>query len=84
MYKRARAATSPPPRGPAGRVRAAPPGPGGEVAAPPAATSPPLNRITLTEGRHTVVLRNDAFPAHTLSVNVTAGETTTLRHRFGP
>ncbi len=55
-----------------------------EVDGTPAGTSPPLNRLNLTEGRHTVVLRNDAFPAHTLSVNVTAGETTTIRHRFGP
>lgn len=55
-----------------------------EVDGTPAGTSPPLNRLNLSEGRHTVVLRNDAFPAHTLSINVSAGETTTIRHRFGP
>lgn len=55
-----------------------------EVNGSPAGTAPPLNRLNLSAGRHTVTLRNDAYPPYTTTVNVTAGETITIRHRFGP
>lgn len=54
-----------------------------EVDGAPAGTVPPLNRLTLTEGRHTITLRNDEFPAHTVTVQVTAGQPVTIRHKFG-
>ncbi|MBI5334978.1 MAG: serine/threonine protein kinase [Burkholderiales bacterium] len=53
-----------------------------EVDGSPAGTSPPLNQLTLSEGRHTIVLRNDAFAPHTVVVNVVAGQTVGVKHRF--
>lgn len=55
-----------------------------EVDGMPAGTSPPLNQLTLAEGRHTLVLRNDAFAPHTVVVQVVPGQTVNVRHRFGP
>ena len=54
-----------------------------EVDGAPAGTVPPLGTLTLSEGRHTITLRNDAFPPHSVTVNVTAGQPVTIRHKFG-
>lgn len=47
-------------------------------------TTPPLNRLTLTAGRHTIVIRNTDFPPHTSTVEVDAERPVAVRHRFGP
>ncbi len=47
-------------------------------------TAPPLNQLTLTEGRHTITIRNDAFAPHVQTVNVEAGQAISIKHRFGP
>ena len=44
---------------------------------------PPLETLELREGRHTVVVRNGDFKPFVQSVDVVAGRTTLLRHRFG-
>lgn len=54
-----------------------------EVDGAPAGTAPPLNELTLSEGRHTLTIRNSDFPPHTISVNVVPGQPVTLRHKFG-
>ena len=54
-----------------------------EVDGVPAGTAPPLNELTLSEGRHTLTIRNSDFPPHTISVNVVPGQPVTLRHKFG-
>jgi serine/threonine-protein kinase len=54
-----------------------------EVDGAPAGTTPPLNKLTLTEGRHTITIRNDEFPPHTVTVNVSAGQPIMLKHKFG-
>ncbi len=46
--------------------------------------APPLNRLRLPAGPHTVTLRNSGFRPHTLRITVDADETAMLRHRFGP
>jgi len=46
-------------------------------------TAPPLTELKLTEGRHRVTIRNADFPPYSASVNVTAGQPVTLKHRFG-
>lgn len=45
--------------------------------------TPPLNELTLPEGKHKVTIRNDDFPAHTTSVTVTPGQSISVRHKFG-
>lgn len=54
-----------------------------EVDGAPAGTTPPLNKLTLSEGRHTITIRNDEFPPHTVTVNVSAGQPIMLKHKFG-
>ena len=54
-----------------------------EVDGAAAGTTPPLNEISLPEGRHQITIRNADFPPHTVTVNVTAGQPVTLKHRFG-
>lgn len=46
-------------------------------------TTPPLSRLTLPVGKHQVVVRNDDFPPHTVTVTVDDEKPVTLRHRFG-
>jgi eukaryotic-like serine/threonine-protein kinase len=46
-------------------------------------TTPPLNELTLPEGRHQITVRNADFPPYSTSVNVVPGQAVTLRHRFG-
>jgi eukaryotic-like serine/threonine-protein kinase len=54
-----------------------------EVDGKPMGTTPPLNELTLTEGKHQVTIRNDDFPAHTTTVTVTPGQPISVRHKFG-
>lgn len=55
-----------------------------EVNGSPAGTTPPLTRLTLPEGTHTVTVRNEDFPAMTFNVQVVADKPVTVRHRFAP
>ncbi|MEP7099177.1 MAG: serine/threonine-protein kinase, partial [Burkholderiales bacterium] len=45
-------------------------------------TSPPLTELSLPAGRHQVVLRNTDLPAYSTTVNVTADQPVTLKHKF--
>lgn len=54
-----------------------------EVDGTAAGTTPPLTRLTLPAGMHTITLRNADFPPHTVQVQVSADKPVTLRHRFG-
>ena len=54
-----------------------------EVDGNPAGTTPPLARLTLPEGAHTITVRNDDAPPHTVTVQVSADKPVTVRHRFG-
>jgi serine/threonine-protein kinase len=54
-----------------------------EVDGKPAGTTPPLARLTLPVGTHQIVVRNDDFPAHTVSITVSEDRPVMLRHRFG-
>ncbi len=54
-----------------------------EVNGAPAGIAPPLNRLTLTEGRHTITIRNDEFPPHRVTITVTPDQPVTVRHKFG-
>jgi eukaryotic-like serine/threonine-protein kinase len=55
-----------------------------EVNGAPAGTTPPLTRLTLPEGTHSVTVRNEDFPPMTFQVQVVADKPTTVRHRFTP
>ena len=55
-----------------------------EVDGTPAGTTPPLARLTLSEGAHTVTVRNEDFPPFTATVQVAADKPVTVRHRFAP
>ena len=46
-------------------------------------TTPPLTKLTLDEGPHTITVRNEDFPPHTVTVQVQADKPATVRHRFG-
>jgi eukaryotic-like serine/threonine-protein kinase len=48
-----------------------------------AGTTPPLARITLPEGTHTITVRNAEFAPFVTTVQVGADKTVTVRHRFG-
>ena len=50
----------------------------------PAGTTPPLTRLTLPEGTHTITVRNEDFPPFITTVQVTAEKPATVRHRFAP
>ena len=54
-----------------------------EVNGSKAGTTPPLAQLALREGTHTITIRNADFPPHRVTVHVQAGQTVTLRHRFG-
>jgi serine/threonine-protein kinase len=54
-----------------------------EVDGAAAGTTPPINEISLPEGRHQITIRNADFPPHSVTVNVTAGQPVVLKHRFG-
>jgi hypothetical protein len=46
-------------------------------------TTPPLSRLNLNEGTHTITVRNEDFPPYTTTVQVSADKPATVRHRFG-
>ncbi len=54
-----------------------------EVNGNPAGTAPPLSKLTLPEGRHTITLRNDAFAPHSVTIQVSPDQPVTVRHKFG-
>jgi serine/threonine-protein kinase len=54
-----------------------------EVDGAAAGTVPPLTRLSLPEGSHTITLRNADFPPFTTTVKITADQPVTLKHRFG-
>ena len=54
-----------------------------EVDGTPAGTTPPLTRLNLSEGTHTITVRNEDFPPFTTTVQVSADKAVTVRHRFG-
>lgn len=54
-----------------------------EVNGASAGTTPPLARLTLPTGTHTVVIRNDDFPPYRTTVTIGADRAATVRHRFG-
>ena len=54
-----------------------------EVDGTASGAAPPITELALTEGRHQIVVRNGDFPPFTASINVTAGQTVSLRHKFG-
>jgi len=54
-----------------------------EVDGASSGAAPPITELTLSEGRHQIVVRNGDYAPHTVSVNVTAGQTISVRHKFG-
>jgi eukaryotic-like serine/threonine-protein kinase len=54
-----------------------------EVDGTPVGTAPPLNELTLSEGRHQIVIRNADFPPFSAAVNVTPGQPVNVKHKFG-
>ena len=53
-----------------------------EVNGQAAGTTPPLTRLTLNEGTHSITVRNEDFPPHTVTVRVQADKPVVVRHRF--
>ena len=53
-----------------------------EVNGQTAGTTPPLTRLTLDEGMHSITVRNEDFPPHTVTVQVQADKPVVVRHRF--
>ena len=54
-----------------------------EVNGTPAGTTPPLTKLELPAGQHTITVRNADFPPHTQRVTVDAERPVTVKHRFG-
>ena len=54
-----------------------------EVDGTPVGTSPPLNEVTLSEGKHHITIRNEDFPPYSATINVTASQPVTIKHKFG-
>jgi serine/threonine-protein kinase len=54
-----------------------------EVDGASSGAAPPLTELTLSEGRHQIVVRNGDFAPFVATVNVVAGQTTSIRHKFG-
>jgi serine/threonine-protein kinase len=48
-----------------------------------AGTTPPLNELTLAEGKHQIVVRNEDFPPYSATVTVSPGQVVTLKYKFG-
>ena len=55
-----------------------------EVNGTAAGTTPPLTRLSLPEGTHTVTVRNEDFSPMVFTVQVSADQPVTVRHRFTP
>lgn len=54
-----------------------------EVNGSTAGTTPPLNELTLPEGKHQITVRNTDFPPYSVSVTVSPGQPVTVKHKFG-
>jgi serine/threonine-protein kinase len=54
-----------------------------EIDGAAAGVTPPLSRLTLPEGAHTIVLRNADFPPHQVRITVSSDQPAVVRHRFG-
>ena len=54
-----------------------------EVDGASSGAAPPITELTLAEGRHQIVVRNGDYAPHRVSVDVTAGQTISVRHKFG-
>ena len=54
-----------------------------EVDGASSGAAPPITELTLAEGRHQIVVRNGDYAPHTVSIDVTAGQTISVRHKFG-
>jgi len=54
-----------------------------EVDGAPVGTTPPLSRLELPPGAHTITVRNEDFPPYTQRVQVDPERPVTLKHRFG-
>jgi serine/threonine-protein kinase len=54
-----------------------------EVNGSSAGTTPPLNELTLPEGKHQITVRNTDFPPYSVSVTVSPGQPVTVKHKFG-
>jgi serine/threonine protein kinase len=48
----------------------------------PQGVSPPLKKLTLSEGRHVIKITNPHFPEYVISVTVAAGKTTNVSRDF--
>ncbi len=54
-----------------------------EVDGAAAGTTPPLSRLSLPAGEHTITVRNSDYPPLRLSVRIDSEAAVTVRHRFG-
>jgi len=54
-----------------------------EVNGTPVGTTPPLNELTLPEGKHQIVIRNADFPPYSVTISVAPGQAVNLKHKFG-
>jgi serine/threonine-protein kinase len=54
-----------------------------EVDGTSSGAAPPITELTLAEGNHQIVIRNGDFAPYTAQIRVTAGQTVSLRHKFG-
>jgi serine/threonine-protein kinase len=54
-----------------------------EVDGASSGAAPPITELTLAAGRHQIVVRNGDYAPHTVSIDVTAGQTISVRHKFG-
>jgi serine/threonine-protein kinase len=55
-----------------------------EVDGAAAGTTPPLTRLELPQGTHTITVRNEDFAPYTLRVQVDPERPVIVKHRFGP
>ncbi len=53
-----------------------------EVDAKVVGVAPPLHELNLSEGRHTITIRNEEFAPFSTTVNVTPGQPVSIKHRF--
>jgi hypothetical protein len=54
-----------------------------EVDGKSSGAAPPITELTLAEGTHQIVIRNGDYAPFTAQIQVTAGQTVSLRHKFG-
>jgi serine/threonine-protein kinase len=54
-----------------------------EVNGAPVGTTPPLTRLELPQGTHTITVRNEDFPPYTQRVQIDPERPVTFKHRFG-